>query len=897
MKRGVIIFFAIIMLIVVSFGIYLNNSSTGNVISETRLYTQEISTCGVLDSPNTLYVLKNNIDINSGCFVIAADNVTLDGNNHIIRYTPNQTINGLREGIKSLSTNNVIIKDIQFASTVSNPSEPVIRLESFNFGKVEGVTANGPLYLISSSQNIISLNRISVYFKIKDSSANIFSHNKLYMVIIENSNDDLFISNIIKPFDRNSASFSIFHSNNLSLKFNSISAPASETSAAYIGYSTNLQMISNDISCTYAGGMYYYDCLVIGYSSPIILINNNISSKSGGGHISSISNSILSSNRIKGSNFFGSYSGVFIKNVSNSIISSNEITGISLESANNNKIFKNNISYSGFGLEYPAKGISLTKSFENNISLNNIFYLSQDGNNSGGIVLYNSSRDIIDSNNIFINYGPAVSLSHTFDSLVLSNNLNSFYSSPFYFLITWVFYSTNPSGQGIGGVTSSGTLSMGNSVNNTFVNNKVLSHYGESLFSAMSSENLFQGNNFSSFNSSVRLLSSYNNTFTFNIFNSTKDIAVKIQNLSNPSAPKSINNLFVNNLVYEIVNIVCGDSVCGNEETCFSCPTDCGVCHYCGDGAVKDNEECDDRNILSGDGCSQNCLIEKDYICLGEPSVCEFVEPVSWIVNSSSSGGDSRGSKFNNSFAEIEFVQNMIIQEDKIDLILLHTSLSETRVSINSSILAEFKEIPAIITFKNINFINPQIHYNNSLCSPERCTFISYNKSSGEFIFNVTGFSEYQIVEEGYCGDGICNNGEDCSSCSGDCGSCPVTPSGSSGGGGGGGGYSRSNSVKCIPRWECTFGSCQNWVQTSVCVDLNNCNDTANKPEEGFVSCVEQFPDVSEGDSYTSSEEGSSQKDFSFYLTLGVILLIVFISGVVIWFVHKKSSNNRLNSI
>ncbi len=47
-------------------------------------------------------------------------------------------------------------------------------------------------------------------------------------------------------------------------------------------------------------------------------------------------------------------------------------------------------------------------------------------------------------------------------------------------------------------------------------------------------------------------------------------------------------------------------------------------------------------------------------------------------------------------------------------------------------------------------------------------------------------YKTFSTITSGlYCGDGICNNGETCSTCPTDCGVCPVTPP--SGGGGGGG--------------------------------------------------------------------------------------------------------------
>ncbi|KAM6918678.1 pappalysin-2 [Xenentodon cancila] len=43
---------------------------------------------------------------------------------------------------------------------------------------------------------------------------------------------------------------------------------------------------------------------------------------------------------------------------------------------------------------------------------------------------------------------------------------------------------------------------------------------------------------------------------------------------------------------------------------------------YCGDGLIQGTEECDDSNLLDGDGCSKKCHKEMDFNCVGEPSQC-----------------------------------------------------------------------------------------------------------------------------------------------------------------------------------------------------------------------------------------------------------------------------------
>ncbi|OWF49358.1 Pappalysin-1 [Mizuhopecten yessoensis] len=45
---------------------------------------------------------------------------------------------------------------------------------------------------------------------------------------------------------------------------------------------------------------------------------------------------------------------------------------------------------------------------------------------------------------------------------------------------------------------------------------------------------------------------------------------------------------------------------------------------FCGDGNVdpENGEECDDGNLLGGDGCDVNCHVEKLFYCEGNPSTC-----------------------------------------------------------------------------------------------------------------------------------------------------------------------------------------------------------------------------------------------------------------------------------
>ncbi len=104
---------------------------------------------------------------------------------------------------------------------------------------------------------------------------------------------------------------------------------------------------------------------------------------------------------------------------------------------------------------------------------------------------------------------------------------------------------------------------------------------------------------------------------------------------------------------YNLTTDVCNINVseCDAIEYCsgssLTCPSDAnlsdgtncsaGVCFdgvctsgggpVCGNGHIE-GEGCDDNNTVNGDGCDENCSVEDDWVCSGEPSVCEQNIPV-----------------------------------------------------------------------------------------------------------------------------------------------------------------------------------------------------------------------------------------------------------------------------
>lgn len=85
-----------------------------------------------------------------------------------------------------------------------------------------------------------------------------------------------------------------------------------------------------------------------------------------------------------------------------------------------------------------------------------------------------------------------------------------------------------------------------------------------------------------------------------------------------------------------VVSLVAGNSLYGK-----------GVFTYisrirrplCGNGVIDNNEECDDNNIASFDGCSSMCMVEDHWACSGTPSKCVPVKEQETVPNAPAEAG------------------------------------------------------------------------------------------------------------------------------------------------------------------------------------------------------------------------------------------------------------------
>lgn len=123
----------------------------------------------------------------------------------------------------------------------------------------------------------------------------------------------------------------------------------------------------------------------------------------------------------------------------------------------------------------------------------------------------------------------------------------------------------------------------------------------------------------------------------------------------------------------------------------------------------------------------------------------------------------------------IEFNQNIAIGGLDFDK---DVKIGKKYVSINTTSTPELNVSANITLFDFLpNIANIRILEEVEIC--RECSVLSYENRT--LVFNVSHFTRYDVV---WCGDGLCQAGEDCYSCSGDCGECS---SGNEGRGGGGG--------------------------------------------------------------------------------------------------------------
>ena len=183
------------------------------------------------------------------------------------------------------------------------------------------------------------------------------------------------------------------------------------------------------------------------------------------------------------------------------------------------------------------------------------------------------------------------------------------------------------------------------------------------------------------------------------------------------------------------------------------------------------------------------------------------------------------------------------------ELLSQNIRIRRAEINVNSAVLSELENVSAALVFRNIDFRNPQILYEGSLCPADRCKLVSYDSARHIIDLNVRGFSSYSVGEGPFCGDSICQ--ESCNVCVADCGVCPSGDSPGRGGSGGSGGSSGG----CAPEWQCTWNACTNGLRTQTCIDKMHCPAAYGKPPVKKEVCISALSCVDrDGDGYGIGE-------------------------------------------
>ena len=151
--------------------------------------------------------------------------------------------------------------------------------------------------------------------------------------------------------------------------------------------------------------------------------------------------------------------------------------------------------------------------------------------------------------------------------------------------------------------------------------------------------------------------------------------------------------------------------------------------------------------------------------------------------------------------------------------------------------------------------------------------YISARNELGETATTETFYFTYDESPVSFCGDGTCDEDENCSTCSQDCGECETTPqnqtqpitsrkSHS---------HKKSQIEFCEVNWKCSgWGGCKGGLMTRQCYDENYCDYSYNKPVEET------------GCNVLSKVLVKEDKNNSVFIVFGIITSLILITTLII---------------
>ncbi len=361
----------------------------------------EISACGTLETQGT-YSLEQDIQAEETCFIITADDITLDCQGHTITYSSNgngyaiysssnsttikncKILEGNSTGNKSaiyISGNNNKIEETTII-TYSDNQEGIYAGGNNNNLLSNNITTHGryahPVYLITSSNNLVEGNTLNTNYW--DS----------YGIYLDSSYHNQLIRNNITASDEEAYLIRLSNSNNNTIEENNLTDIGQLSYPLYIHSNSNYNNIINNFIFVHRGDG---GAININSSNNNFLNNTIITHGTGAFGIEAFSQA--TNNNFQGNNIttYGpdSYTLYLISSSDNNF-SENKLTTyglgsfvITLSAANNNTFFKDRIiSYGEWAAGILMEGPTTKNSFSN---INATTY------NSGSEIFYAYNQD------------------------------------------------------------------------------------------------------------------------------------------------------------------------------------------------------------------------------------------------------------------------------------------------------------------------------------------------------------------------------------------------------------------------------------------------------------------------------------------------------------------------
>jgi len=255
----------------------------------------------------------------------------------------------------------------------------------------------------------------------------------------------------------------------------------------------------------------------------------------------------------------------------------------------------------------------------------------------------------------------------------------------------------------------------------------------------------------------------------------------------------------------------------GKGNVCDSTPG-CGEEPICGNDILETGEQCDDGNLINGDGCSATCQLEQvDPVCGN--GIKETGEECD---DGNLEGGDGCSSS-----CEIESWPKPICKENQYF----------GDIDGNGVIDLMDSYIATSIIFRRTEIAD-------DICCLDADGNGKFNMADVAFIIAI--FNGQEDIQ-GQCGE------KECSSC-------------------GRGGSSDELIFYCDVNWKCSaWSQCVDGVRTRNCYDSNNCDYSYNKPMEK-TGC-----DVEASKVYTNPETDKGITPFGIWILLALLIIAIIV--------------------